>query len=361
MAEESTSGGEKTEEPSAKRRADFRKKGQVAQSKEVQTAMLFTFILLLWIFYMPNFWNGLSLLVSSIWDNLGSFDGSPEDVYNLTLFVIKEMAILLLPLFVLVMVIGFFSSVFQIGWLFTTQPLTPDFSKLNPINGFGRMFSMKSLVDLVKSVLKVLLIGWIAYATVYNTFEEALILAETNVTETIMFLGRTATLILAKVCGILIIIAAIDFLYTRYEMGEKMKMTKQEVKEEFKEMEGDPYIKGQIRRIQQEMARKRMMAEVPDADVVITNPTHLSIAIKYETATMDAPVIIAKGADHVAMKIREIARENEIPLIENPPVARLLHKIDLGAAIPEEMFKAVAEILAHVYSLKNKTKKQQWN
>ncbi len=361
MAEESTSGGEKTEEPSAKRRADFRKKGQVAQSKEVQTAMLFTFILLLWIFYMPNFWNGLSLLVSSVWGNLGSFDGSPEDVYNLTLFVIKEMAILLFPLFFLVMVIGFFSSVFQIGWLFTTQPLTPDFSKLNPIKGFGRMFSMKSLVDLVKSVLKVLLIGWIAYATVYSTFEEALILAETNVTETIMFLGRSSTLILAKVCGILIIIAAIDFLYTRYEMGEKMKMTKQEVKEEFKEMEGDPYIKGQIRRIQQEMARKRMMAEVPDADVVITNPTHLSIAIKYETATMDAPVIIAKGADHVAMKIREIARENEIPLIENPPVARLLHEIDLGAAIPEEMFKAVAEILAHVYSLKNKTKKQQWN
>jgi len=361
MAEESDSGGEKTEEPSAKRRADFRKKGQVAQSKEVQTAMLFTFVLLLWIFYMPNFWSELSILVSSIWNNLGSFEGTPSDVYNLTLFVIKEMAILLLPLFFLVMVVGFFSSIFQIGWLFTTQPLTPDFSKLNPVNGFGRMFSMKSLVDMVKSVIKVLLIGWIAYATIYNNFEEALILAETNVTETIMFLARTATLILSKVCGILILIAAIDFLYSRYEMGEKMKMTKQEVKEEFKEMEGDPYIKGQIRRIQQEMARKRMMAEIPDADVVITNPTHLSIVIKYETATMDAPVIVAKGADHVAMKIREIARKNEIPLIENPPVARLLHKVDLGAAIPEEMFKAVAEILAHVYSLKNNTKKQQWN
>ena len=271
------------------------------------------------------------------------------------------MAILLLPLFFLVMVIGFFSSIFQIGWLFTTQPLTPDFSKLNPIKGFGRMFSLKSVVDLVKSVLKVLLIGWIAYATVYSHFEEALILVEIDASETIMFLGRTATLILAKVCGILILIAAIDFLYTRYEMGEKMKMTKQEVKEEFKEMEGDPYIKGQIRRIQQEMARKRMMADVPDADVIITNPTHLSIAIKYDTASMDAPVVLAKGADHVAMKIREIARENEIPLIENPPVARLLHKIDLGAAIPEEMFKAVAEILAHVYSLKNKKKRQQWN
>ncbi len=146
----------------------------------------------------------------------------------------------------------------------------------------------------------------------------------------------------------MILIAAIDFLYTRHEMEEKMKMTK----EEFKEMEGDPFIKAQIRRIQQEMAQKRMMAEVPDADVVITNPTHLSVAIKYDTSTMDAPVIIAKGSDHIAMKIREIARDNEIPLIENPPVARLLHKIDLGAVIPEEMFKAVAEILAHVYSLK---------
>lgn len=361
MAEESSSGGEKTEEPSAKRRADFRKKGQVAQSKEVQTALLFTFVLLLWIFYTPNFWSGLSHLVSSIWRNLETFDGTPSDTYNLSLFVVKEMAILLMPLFFLVLVIGFFSSIFQIGWLFTTKPITPDFSKLNPIKGFGRMFSMKSAVDLVKSVLKVLLIGWIAYATVYSHFEEALILVETDINETIMFLGRTATLILAKVCGILILIAAIDFLYTRYEMGEKMKMTKQEVKEEFKEMEGDPYIKGQIRRIQQEMARKRMMADVPDADVVITNPTHLSIAIKYDTASMDAPVIMAKGADHVAMKIREIARENEIPLIENPPVARLLHEIDLGATIPEEMFKAVAEILAHVYSLKNKSKKQQWN
>ncbi len=141
-------------------------------------------------------------------------------------------------------------------------------------------------------------------------------------------------------------------MYTKHEMEEKMKMTKQEVKEEFKEMEGDPFIKGQIRRIQQEMAQKRMMADVPDADVVITNPTHISVAIKYDTKNMDAPVVLAKGADHIAMKIREIARENEIPIMENPPVARLLHKIDLGATIPEEMFKAVAEILAHVYSLK---------
>ncbi len=356
MAEESSTGGEKTESPSAKRRADFRKKGQVAQSKEVQTAALLTLSLLFWIFYMPDFWNRLTVLISGIWRNAASFHGTPSDVNNILFFLAKEMAFLLLPLFLLVLVIGFFSSVFQIGWLFTTQPLSPDFSKLSPVKGLGRMFSLRSLVDLVKSILKVVLIGWIAYATVYSHFEEALILVDTSVTAAILFMGRIAVLILAKVCGILILIAAIDFLYTRHEMEEKMKMTKQEVKEEFKEMEGDPYIKSQIRRIQQEMARKRMMAEVPEADVVVTNPTHLSVAVKYDNKSMDSPVVVAKGADHVAMRIRELARENDVPIIENPPVARLLHKIDLGAAIPEELFKAVAEILAHVYSLKKKKK-----
>ncbi len=352
MAEESSTGGEKTEAPSAKRRADFKKKGQVAQSKEVQTAALLTLLLLFWIFYMPRFWSGLLEFMAAIWRNIGIFKGTSNDVIGLSMFVIKDLAILLAPLFLLVLVIGFFSSVFQIGWIFTAKPITPDFGKLNPIKGFGRMFSMRSLVDLVKSVLKIVLIGWIAYATVLKHFEQALILVDTSVYETVLYLGRVASLILAKVCGILILIAAIDFLYTKHEMEEKMKMTKQEVKEEFKEMEGDPYVKGQIRRIQQEMARKRMMADVPDADVVVTNPTHLAVAIKYDQKTMDSPVVIAKGADHVAMKIRELATENKIPLIENPPVARLLHKIDLGAAIPEELFKAVAEILAHVYSLK---------
>ncbi len=214
------------------------------------------------------------------------------------------------------------------------------------------MFAMRALVDLAKSISKVILIGWVAYSTIINNFEEALILVDTSPVAAILFMGRVATLILAKVCGLLIFIAAIDFMYTKHEMEEKMKMTKQEVKEEFKEMEGDPFIKSQIRRIQQEMAQKRMMADVPDADVVITNPTHISVAIKYDTKNMDAPIVLAKGADHIAMKIREVARENEIPIMENPPVARLLHKIDLGATIPEEMFKAVAEILAHVYSLK---------
>ncbi|MBU0943431.1 MAG: flagellar biosynthesis protein FlhB [Proteobacteria bacterium] len=358
MAEESTSGGEKTESPSSKRRDDFRKKGQVAQSKEVQTAAIFTMVLLLWIFYMPRFWAGLSQLIASIFNSIAEFEGTATAVTTLFFFITKELAILLYPLFLLVIIIGFFTTVFQIGWLFTTQPLTPDLSKLDPIKGMARFVSMRSFVDMIKSIVKVGLIGWVAYSTVYNNFEEALTLIDTSPWAAVLYMARIAALILAKVCALLILIGALDFFYTRHEMEEKMKMTKQEVKEEYKETEGDPFIKNQIRRIQQEMARKRMMAEVPEADVVITNPTHLAVAIKYDMQTMDAPIVVAKGADLVAMRIREIARENNIPLIENPPVARLLHKIDLGASVPEELFKAVAEILAHVYSLK---KNSQWN
>lgn len=356
MAEEAPTGGERTEDPSAKRREDFRKKGQVAQSKEVQTAAIFSLVLLFWLFYMPHFWDGLTTLVASIWKSAWEFQGTASAITALSIHITKEMALLLAPLFLLVLIIGFFSSFFQFGWLLTGVPLIPDFSKLDPIAGMGRLFSKRSLIESIKSIAKVTLIGWIAFSTVMDKFNEALILVDTSASATMLFLAKTAGLILTKICAILILLAFIDFLYVRWEMEQKLKMTKQEQKEEFKESEGDPHIKGQIRALQQQMARKRMMAEVPKADAVITNPTHLAVAIRYDSAVMAAPIIVAKGADFVAMRIREIARENNIPLVENPPVARLLHKLDLGAAIPEEMFKAVAEILAHIYSLKGMKK-----
>jgi len=261
---------------------------------------------------------------------------------------------MLFPLFVTVLVVGFFSSFFQFGWLLTGKPLIPDIEKLNPVKGMARLFSKRSLVELIKSLSKVILIGWIAYSTVIDNLQGALLLIDTTAITTLVFLGKTAALIFAKVCGLLIFIAFLDFLFVRWEMEQKMKMTKQEVKEEHKESEGDPMVKSQIRAIQHEMARRRMMADVPDADVIITNPTHFSVAVKYDSDEMDAPLILAKGADLVALKIREIAKDHQIPIIENPPVARLLHKLDVGATIPESLFKAVAEILAHVYSLKGK-------
>ena len=354
MAEDSPTGGERTEAPSSKRREDFRKKGQVAQSREVQTAALFTLTLLFWLMYMPTFWKGMLELLGRIFQNISSFHSTPAATITLGWFILQKSAILLAPLFLIVLLIGFFSSFLQFGWLFTTQPLTPDFSKLNPINGMQRFFSARSVTEVVKSLAKVGLISYIAFATVHSKFKEALVLVDTGIMVTLQYIASTAALILAKICMVLILLAAVDFFLVRREMEEKMKMTKQEQKEEFKETEGDPHVKAQIRSIQRQMARKRMMAEVPKADVVITNPTHFAVALRYDAQEMSAPIIIAKGADLVAMKIRELAKEHRIPIVENPPVARILHKLDLGASIPEDMFRAVAEILAHVYTLKGK-------
>lgn len=355
MAEE-TPTGERTESPSAKRRADFRKKGQVAQSKEVNTAALMTITLLFCFFYLPRFWSDLTTLLEYIWRFSGEYRINPISLHHFAYFIIQKLGILLAPLFLLGLAIGFFSSYLQIGWLFTSKPLVPDLTKLDPIKGMSRFFSKRSIVEMVKSLLKVLLIAWVAYKTIKGEFDNALLLSEMDLRETINFMGRVTALLMAKICAILILLAIIDFAFVRYEMEEKMKMTKQEVKEEHKETEGDPHIKSKIRSIQQAMARKRMMAEVPEADVVITNPTHVAVAIKYDRKEMDAPVVLAKGQELIARKIKEIARENNIPTIENPPVARLLHsKVEIGQSIPEELFKAVAEILAHVYSLKGQS------
>jgi flagellar biosynthetic protein FlhB len=346
----------RTEQASGKRREDFRKKGQVAQSREVHTAALMTAFLLLWLFYAPIFWEQLELLMRGLISQIGTFQLSPASVRTLFIFILARLGLLLSPLLLLVLVIGFFSSFMQIGWLFTTKPLEPDLSKLDPIKGAAKFFSKRSLLEVAKSLAKVLLIGYVAYRTIHGEFEQGLNLIDMPPASTLIFIGRMAFAVLLKTCGILIVLGLIDYLFVRWEMEEKMKMTKQEQKEEYKEMEGDPLIKGKIRQIQMQMARKRMMAEIPKADVVITNPTHLSVAIAYRREEMDSPRIVAKGADALAMKIREIAKEHGVPLVENVPVARALYKFEVGDSVPEELYKAVAEILAYVYSLKGKAK-----
>ena len=351
MAEETS--GERTESPSSKRRADFRKKGQVAQSREVQNAAMFTLLLLFWLFAAPTFWDSIREQVAAVWKISGEYAITASSLMQLAYFLALNMGKALAPLFLVALLTGFFASFMQIGWLFTTEPLLPDFAKLNPLTGMARFFSKRSLVEVIKSSLKVGLIGWIAFKTVAKEFDNALLLAQLPVDETIHYLGATAALVMAKVAAIMIFLAALDYGFVRWEMEEKMKMTKQEQKEEMRETEGDPHIKSKIRSIQQQMARRRMMAAVPQADVVITNPTHFAVALKYDSGKMDAPMVLAKGQELVAKKIREIAQEHNISLVENPPVARLLHsKVEVGQAIPDEMFKAVAEILAYVYSLK---------
>jgi len=350
MAEEQ--GGERSEQASDKRREEFRKKGQVAQSREVQTAAMLGGFALLWYSYGPTFWVELSRLVAQLWATSGAFVLTPASTSTLLDFLVWRMALLLWPVLLLVLVVGFLASFLQIGWIFTTEPLTPDFSKLDPVQGMGRFFSLRSLIELIKSLAKIILVGWVAYRTIRPELGSLVLLTNMEVVDTLSFLGRLSGMVLLKTCGVIVVLAVVDFLFVRWEMEQKMKMTKQEQKEEMRESEGDPFIKARVRSLQLQMSRRRMMAEVPKADVVITNPTHLSIAIVYARGQMDAPCVVAKGADLLAMRIREIARENHVPLVENVAVARALYQVELGGAVPEEMFVAVAEILAYVYKLK---------
>ncbi len=350
MAEES--GQERTENATGKRRKDFRDKGQVAQSKEVGTAALLTTSLLLWVFYARYFWRDLESIYREVFELMAHLEVTSQ---SMTLFgwqVAKFMIGLLWPIFLLTLVVGFFASFLQVGPLFSTKVFKPDIAKFNPIKGMSKFVSKRSAVELVKSLAKVALIGFIAYKTVAGEFDAALTLVSQDLHQMLVFLAHVAFLVFAKCCGVIIVLAIIDFGFSKYEMEQRMKMTKQEIKEEHKETEGDPKVKSRIRSMQMQAARRRMMAEVPKADVIITNPTHLSVALSYERGSMGAPKIIAKGADHVAFRIREIAREHKIPIIENKPVARALYKQEIGEEIPEEMFTAVAEILAYVYSLK---------
>jgi flagellar biosynthetic protein FlhB len=354
MADESFQ--ERTEQATQKRRDDFRRKGQVAQSKEVNTAVLLSVVLLYWFFNASFFWAKLSELLASLWNLSCRFEVTFLSVQLLTRMILEKLAVLMMPFLLLVLITGFFCSFLQVGWLFTTKPLVPDFSKLDPVKGAQRFISKRSLVEAVKSLAKIFLVGVVAFLTIKKEFDGALVLVNMDVSETLRYVGRVAALVLVKCCGLLVVLALLDFLFTRWEMEEKMKMTKQEQKEEMKESEGDPHLKARIRSVQQQMARNRMMAEVPKADVIITNPTHISVALAYRRGEMDAPRIVAKGKDLLALRIRELAKENDVPIVENKPLARALHRVDLGLSVPEELFRAVAEVLAYVYTIKRNRK-----
>jgi len=347
---------EKTEDPTEKRRRDFREKGQVTQSREVNTAILMTGALIVWSFYAPMFWEGLESFVGFFWGISSEYTIDPLSVRLMLFFILQRMGGLLWPLLVSVLVLGFLSGFLQIGWLFTFKPLQPDFKKLDPIKGMSRLFSKRSFFEAAKSLVKITVVGVVAFQTLFSRFDHFLGLAGAELNAAVGFMSGMMFTILLKCCLVLVVIALVDYLFSRQEMEKKMRMTKQEIKEEHKESEGDPLIKQKVRAIQREMARKRMMAEVPKADVIITNPTHYAVALRYKRNEMEAPMVVAKGADYLAKRIREVGVEHHIPLVENPVVARALYQVELGQMIPDRMFKAVAEIMAYVYSLNNRKK-----
>ncbi|MCP4688204.1 MAG: flagellar biosynthesis protein FlhB, partial [Desulfobacterales bacterium] len=262
---------------------------------------------------------------------------------------------ILSPLMLAVMIAGVVGNVAQFGFLFTTDSLTPNLGKLNPVSGVKRLFSLKSLVELVKSVLKLLVVGLIAYLVLKGELDNIPGLMFLGVRDILDFIGDVSFDIILYVSLVLIILAVLDFSYQRWQHEKDMRMTKQEVKDEGKEREGDPQIKARIRSAQMELSRRRMMEKVPEADVVITNPTHYAVALQFNPKEMVAPRVVAKGSNLVAQKIKKIARENHVPVLEDKPLAQALYKaVDIDDFIPAELYRAVAEVLAYVYRLNGK-------
>jgi flagellar biosynthetic protein FlhB len=352
MAE--TAGQEKTEKATSKKKEDARNKGQVAISREVSSAMVL--LASLGFFYFAGswmFWN-LSEIITRVFQNLDTLQfNTINDASVLSLEVLSRLLAIMIPLLLPLAILGLAANILQVGFKFSTEAISPKFNKLNPISGMKRLVSLKAFVELAKSILKLLFIGTIAYILVKSDMEAFPLLIHQEVGQILIFIARVSLKISFFVCLALVVLAVLDFLYQRWQHEKDLKMTKQEVKDEQKQTHGDPKVKGRIRSMQLEMARRRMMEALPEADVVITNPTHLAIAIKFSAEEMMAPVVLAKGAGHVAQRIKEIAAEHQVPLVEDKPLAQALFKmVELGDYIPAELYRAVAEVLAYVYRLK---------
>ncbi len=336
---------EKTERATPKKRQEARKKGQVAQSKDLTSTITMGGTIMIFYFGGEIFFNNLADMMGGI---LSLRYGT--DVFHVSRIAIFQGMKLMAPLFLTSVVLATLASVMQSG--ITIKPLKFDFKKVNPLEGMKRIFSSKGLTELLKSLLKFSAGGWLVYSIVKKNLGVLPGLAALEIHELVK---QSATMIMDAVIiayAYYMVIAIISFFVEKWQYEKSLRMTKQEVKEESKASEGDPIIKSRIRSAQREAARKRMMQEVPNATVVITNPTHLAIAIQYEDKEMPAPKVVAKGAGIVAEKIREIAGEHGIPIIEDKPVARALFKLELNSYVPEGLYVAVARILAYIYKLK---------
>jgi flagellar biosynthetic protein FlhB len=355
MADEEQ-GQERTEQATPKRRDEAREKGQVAVSREVASAIILGASLIYFYFGSSRLMEGMTDIMKSAFRDAGHLVITEQNVHTVAMTFVYKVFVLIFPLLLAVFLAGFLSNVLQVGFSISWEAAQPKLSKIDPIKGFNRLFSLRSLVELVKSLLKIGVVGVIAYIVIVKEIPALFPLADQSTWGMMVFIGRAAFRIMMMTCFVLLVMALLDYLYQRWEFEKSIRMSRQEIKEEFKHTEGDPLIKSRIKRLQREMARKRMMANIPKADVIITNPTHLAVAIQYDQDNMNAPVVVAKGADFLAEKIREIAKKHQIPIVENKPVAQVLYKIaNIGDAIPADLYRAVAEILAYVYRLKTKS------
>jgi flagellar biosynthetic protein FlhB len=360
MADEQDSDAEKTEEPSQYRLEEFRKRGEVASSRELNSVLILSAVIMTLILSGVYIFENLSELITYIYSLNPEKALGPKEFPKL----IEKTALVGLkcsaPALLVAMAVGILSQVMQIGFLFSPEILNLKFDRINPIQGFQRLFTKKALVETVKGLLKFAVILSITYVVMKKNMGSMAGFMHVDLLQSFIF-GKTILIKLAfSILMGLGVLALADFAWEKWSYMQKLKLTKQQAKDESKEKDGNPEIKNKIRSIQREMARKRMMAKVPKADVIVTNPTHISVALRYDPKTMVAPEVVAKGADGVAMRIREIAKQHDIPIVENIQLARTLYKtVKAGQGVPRTLYKAVAEVLAVVYKLKRKKEAQR--
>lgn len=345
----------KTEKPTPRRREKAREEGSVAKSMDLNSAMVLVFASLMLLWFGAQLAAGLKQIMIGTFRQMGRMEITPVSMPVYLWTGMKELAIIVAPIFLGIMAAGVAVNVGQVGFRVTPKVAYPKLSRLNPIQGLQRLFSMRSFVELAKSVLKLAVIGGVVYLTVASQYGHIYNLSRIPIESLGAIVGNTLVRLFLVVALSLILIGILDYIYNRYEFEKSLKMTKEEVKEEARQMEGDPKVKGKIREIMFKKSYRRMMQKVPEADVVIANPIHLAVALKYDRAKRSAPVVVAKGARRAAERIKELAQEHDIPIVENPPLARMLYKtVEIGQEIPVELYKAVAEVLAYVYRLKRR-------
>jgi len=355
-------GGEKTEEPTAKKLDDARKEGQVAKSKEIASAaaILSMFIIIkVYIGSLGSSFLGLfSTMYGQIPTTIQRYDGNTPEASVISMITTASLRtlLLLLPFFLTAFVVAFVCDLVQVKWKPTGKPLQPKFSKINPLNGFKRIFSVNSLVELIKALLKIILVGLVAYSYLSGRASDLYVLYDISIKQAIGLIGEIVVDLGIRISAVYAILALADYVYQKRKFHNDMKMTKQEVKDEYKNQEGDPQVKGKQKQRMREASMRRMMQELPTADVVITNPTHYAVAIRYRREEEDeAPVVIAKGADYLAQKIKDVARENSVYIMEDKPLARMLYAtVEVGQMIPPELYEPVANVLAFVYKMEGK-------
>ena len=353
MAEEDQDDSQRTEEPSQRRLQEAREKGQVAQSREVQHWIVILGVTLAIFIFATQVTNGTARLLLPFLERPETipFDfDSLRQIFAGIVFGLVKIAVL--PMLVLI-VAAMAGGLIQTGFIFSGEQLTPKLERISPIEGAKRLFSRKSFAEFAKNLAKLGVVGTVAVMILWPMANDAARLIGLDQGAILGLLKHDSMRLLIALLAIMAVVAALDYLYQYFEHRRRLRMTKQEMREEMKQSEGDPLIKSRIRQLRMERARRRMMAQVPKADVVITNPTHFAVALKYEIGRMAAPVLIAKGADAVAFKIREVAAANKIPIVENPPLARgLFAAVELDEEIPAEHYKAVAEVIGYVMRLR---------